>query len=151
MDQQSPTSPGAQQQQYPNSFQPTHNLSTFSTLFIVKGVLSFFVSLFFLLYAGMGSVFSSIPEFQENPEVPFNPGMIFIVIGIMGFLICVAMGILNLITAKYIKEQRKYTFVFAIAIVNCLTGILGILLGIFTILEINKPHVKELFEKNKIS
>jgi len=97
----------------------------------------------------MGSVFSSIPEFQDDPNMPFNPGMIFIVIGIIGFVICVVMGILNLIAAKHIKHQRYYTFVFAIAIINCLSGILGILLGVFTIIEINKPHVKALFDQNK--
>lgn len=139
------------QQSYPDHQQPTHNLSTFSTLFLVKGILTFFVSLFFLLYAGMGSFFTSIPEFQDDPNMPFNPGMIFIVVGIIGFVICVVMGILNLIAAKHIKHQRNYTFVFAIAIINCLSGILGILLGVFTIIEINKPHVKALFENNKTS
>jgi len=58
------------------------------------------------------------------------------------------MGILTLFASKYLKEIKNYNFIFVVAILNCLTGILGIVLGIFTIIELNKPDVKALFNKN---
>lgn len=124
-----------------------NNLSTFRILFLVKGILTLCFSLFFILYAGMGHFFGSLTDFNHNNEVPFNPGIIFIIIGGIGFLICLAIGILTLLASKYIKETKNYNFIFAISIINCLTGILGILLGVFTLIELNKPEVKKLFEK----
>jgi hypothetical protein len=79
--------------------------------------------------------------------VPFNPGIIFIVIGVIGLIFCVTLGVLTLLVSKYIKERKNYNFIFAMAIVNCLTGILGILLGVFSLIELNKPEVKKLFGK----
>jgi len=52
-----------------------------------------------------------------------------------------------LLASKYIKEQRNYTFIFVVAIVNAITGILGILLAVFTLIELSKPHIKELFQE----
>lgn len=136
-----------QQQPYPTS----DNTSTFHVLHIVKAVLTFFVSLLFLIYAFMGTIFSNIPHFQNNPEIPFNLSMLVSIIGIVGFIVVVILGVLNLLTARYIKEKRNYTFIFVMSIINCLSGILGILLGVFTIIEINKPHIKAQFDQKKVS
>ncbi len=125
-----------------------NNLNTFSTLYLVKGILTLCFSIFFFLYAGMGVFFGTIIELGPTQDTPFNPGIIFIVIGVIGILICTTLGILTLLVSKYIREQRNYDFIFAIAIVNCLTGILGILLGVFTLIELNKPEVKTLFDKS---
>lgn len=125
-----------------------NNLNTFRVLFMVKGILTLLFSLFFLFYMAIGSIVSDIPESAYGPQAPpFNPGKIFIVIGLFGFVITVAMGTLTLFASKYLNERRKYNFIFAMAIVNCLTGLLGILLCIFTLIELTKPHVKEVFSE----
>ena len=125
----------------------TNNLSTFRVLFIVKGILTLCFSLFFIFYGFIGTIFGNIEDFNE---LEFNPGIIFIVIGIIGFFITIIFGVLTLIAAKYLNEVRGYNFIFVVAILNCLTGILGILLGVFTLVELTKPHVKALFEENKL-
>lgn len=127
----------------------SNNLSTFRILFLIKGILTLCFSLFFLLYAGMGAFFSHIPEFTNgaNPP-PFNPGIIFLIIGIVGFIFTIILGTLTLITSKFIKDHKNYTFIFVMAIINGLTGVLGIILAVFTIIELNKPDVKVLFGKN---
>ena len=124
----------------------SNNLSTFSTLFLVKGILTLCFSIFFMLYGCIGIIIGKSGEWsQESDSFPFNPGLIFIIIGGLGILICLIMGILTLMASKYLKEVKNYNFIFVLAILNCLTGILGILLGIFTIIELNKPEVKQLF------
>lgn len=146
---QSTFSQQQQQQQYqqPNYYQytPTDNLSTFATLHLVKGILTILFSLFFLLYMFVGTAMT-FGSMNHNQDMPFHPGNIFIIIGAVGFVITVSIGILTLLAGRYIKERRNYNFIFAISIINCITGILGILLGIFTILDLNKPHVKAQFE-----
>lgn len=126
-----------------------NNLNTFRTLYLVKGILTLCFSLFFFFYAGMGMFFGTIIELDPTQNTPFNPGIIFIVIGVIGIIFCVALGILLLMVPKYIRELRNYNFIFAMAIVNCLTGILGILLGVFTLIELSKPEVKALFDTQK--
>jgi hypothetical protein len=56
--------------------------------------------------------------------------------------------ILNLLAAKRIKERMSYTFILVVGILNCFTGMLGIALGVFSIVELNKPDVKALFQRN---
>jgi len=127
--------------------QTHNNLSIFKTLYLVKGILTLCFSLFFLLYAVIGLFMGGIIALDPTNEVPFNPGIIFIVIGVFGIICCVTLGILTLLVSKYIRETKNYNFIFALAIVNCLTGILGIVLGVFTLIELNKPEVKQLFGK----
>ena len=128
---------------------PNNNLHTYRILFLVYGILTLVFSLFFLLYAGFGFFIEGIIEKEANKELPFNPASIIMIIGGIGFVFAVITGILTIIASNYIKAVKNYNFVFAMAIVNCLTGILGILLGIFTLIEISKPETKALFFENK--
>jgi len=126
----------------------SNNLYSFRILFIIKGILTLCFSLLFLVYGLLGLFLLNSNEFQmESGELPFNPGTLLMLIGALGFIFAVAIGVLTLLAAKYIKEHKNHTFIIAIAIVNALTGVLGILLAVFTIIEINKPEVKKLFEK----
>jgi NADH:ubiquinone oxidoreductase subunit 6 (subunit J) len=146
--QQRPSGFSQQQKQYQQpyyQYMPTDNLSTFATLHLVKGILTILFSLFFLLYMFVGTALT-FGSMNHGQDMPFHPGNIFIIIGAVGFIITVSIGILTLLAGKYIKERRNYNFIFAIAIINCITGILGVLLGVFTILDLNKPHVKAQFE-----
>lgn len=123
-----------------------NNLDTFKILFLIKGILTLFFSLFFVFYASMGASFGRMFENTDDAcMMPFNPGNIFMVIGIAGFILAIALGVLTLLTSQYIGERRNYIFIFVIAILNATTGVLGILLAVFTIIELNKPEVKELF------
>jgi len=128
---------------------PNSKLNTFRILYLVYGILTLVFSLFFLLYAGFGMFFQGIIEQEANQELPFNPGSIFVIIGGIGFVFTVIVGILTILASNYIKAVKNYNFVFAMAIVNCLTGILGILLGVFTLIEISKPETKALFFENE--
>ena len=131
--------------------QQPNNLNLFKTLFLVYGIFLFFFSLFALLYAAMGGVFFAIPEFNEmDGELPFNPGIIFIVFGFIGFAIMVTLGIVAIKASKHLGNTTNYNFVLVASILICFTGLMGMLLGIFSIIEINKPEVKQLFPSKGI-
>jgi ABC-type Fe3+ transport system permease subunit len=134
-------------QPYPQMYPPSDNMDTIGTLFLVKGILTLIVSLLFVAYAAMGGFMMQLPMHEAEP-MPFHPASIFIVVGMIGFLICVVIGVLTLMAAKYIKQRTHYTFIFVLSIINCMSGVLGILLGVFTIIDMNKPHVKAQFEGN---
>lgn len=124
-----------------------NNLNTFRILYLIKGVLSVFGALFFLAYAAFGSyVFNEIAANQPK-DLPINMASIFVIIGVVGFAISLILGVLSFLASKYLREQRKYQFIFVVAILSCLSGLLGILLGVFTLIELSKPHVKALFDR----
>ena len=125
----------------------TNNLNTYRILYIIKGIFNLLGAVFFIGYGFfMNFIFT---EVNQNAEMPFDMSTFFGIICGIGFVVSLIFGIVTLLGAKYIGEARNYTFVLIVAILNCLTGILGILLGIFSIIEINKPHVKALFDQNK--
>lgn len=127
----------------------SNNLNLFQTLFLIKGIMTLLFSLLFIVYAFIGGFLGNIFEASNDANpISFNPGIIFIIIGSIGFIISLVMGILTLLASKYLKEIKNYNFIFVVAVLNCLTGILGIVLCIFTIIELNKPLVKELFNKH---
>lgn len=123
-----------------------NNLDTYRILFLVKGILTILLSLLPLLYVFLGGMLSTAIE-NDPFAPPFNPGIIFIVFGTLGFIFLLALGILTLLTSKFIGEHKNYSFIFVMAILNALTGVLGILLCVFSLIEINKPEVKKLFGK----
>jgi hypothetical protein len=62
------------------------------------------------------------------------------------FLIAaVIYGILMLMAGGKLRKQRGYGFCFFVAIVDLL-GFPSIILGIFTLIVLNRPTVKELFK-----
>jgi len=124
---------------------PNQNLNTYRVLFLVYGILTLVFSLFFLAYAGFGVFFHEMIENESQNDMPFNVASIFIVIGAIGFVFALIVGILTILASNYIKALKNYNFIFAMAIVNCLTGILGILLGVFALIELNKPETRALF------
>jgi hypothetical protein len=131
----------------------SNNLNVLRILYIVKAALTFLTALFFVLYAFVGGYFFTFIENMEganvNEPVPDFVSGVFIVIGAVGAVFCIALGILTLLAAGYIKKRKGYNFIFAMGVVNCLTGLLGLGLGIFTFVELSKPQVKALFESKQ--
>ena len=127
------------------------NFNTYRILFLIKGILNCIGILFFMIYAIVGSMASTAFEEMERidpsmPEMPFNPGSIFLTIGIVGMIIYGSVGILLLLSTKHWSNRTNRKFLQVAAGVNCLTGLLGILLCIFTLIELGKPEVKAVFE-----
>ena len=129
---------------------PGRNLDTYRILFIIKGVLNLLISLFGLVYVVMGFIIPA-PTMTDFPGyTPFNiMSIILVVFGSIFILFAIIMAVLTFLAAKYIGERRSATFIIVISIINCLTGVLGIVLGILTIIEIQKPEVRALFEANR--
>lgn len=84
---------------------------------------------------------------SETDLFSFNPANIFVIIGFVGFIFTITLGVLTLLTSKFLSEVRNYNFIFVMAILNALTGVLGILLAVFTCIELQKSEVKVLFSK----
>lgn len=127
----------------------SNNLDTFKTLYLIKGILTLLMSFIPLIYIFLGGFLSTMIEMEEIQDPPpFDIGLIFMIIGVVALIFIVGTGVATILASNYIRDRKNYTFILVVAILNCFSGILGILLGVFTIIEINKPEVKELFEQS---
>jgi hypothetical protein len=87
---------------------------------------------------------------RHRQELPFDPSSFFMTIGVVITIIAVLTGIPAIMASTRLNQKRGRTFIIVAAGINCLTGILGILLCIFTVIELNKPDVKEVFAANEL-
>jgi len=124
------------------------NLNLFRIFYIIKGVLNLLIAFLFIAYAFLGTYIMNIGFRHHDHNMWFNPGAIVMVIGSVGAIFALALGIITLLAAKFLKDLKNYNFILVVAVLNCFTGILGILLGVFTIIELSKPEVRALFNKD---
>lgn len=124
---------------YNTPYSLPNNLSTLRGFYIVKAVFCFLATFFGLIFILIGA---------KEIATDFSEGIKGITIGILFTLVAITLGVLYCYMAKFLSETKKYQFVYVMAIISCFGTVLGILLGVFTIIELNKPHVKALFLKN---
>ena len=122
-----------------------NNLDLFRIFYLIWGILQFAFSLIPLLYATFGGAMFGIIG-QTDPDIPVNPGIFFIVIGGGLFLLYIALGVLNIYVSTCFTTRKNYSLIFGMAIVNCITGgMIGIGLGVATLIVIHQPDEKALF------
>lgn len=122
-----------------------NKMDTFRTLHIVYGILCCVFGFFPIIYIGIGAFVMTLPDFSDVDEMPFNPGIIFVIVGLFIMLMVIVMAVLNFLAARFIRERKNSQMLMVISVLNCLTGVLGILLGVFMIVELTKEETKEYF------
>jgi hypothetical protein len=122
------------------------HLKLLSIGYLVSAGITALFSLFGLLYVFMGVMMSiSFNEAAKKASQSTPPafiGWVFGIIGLVIFLILIAMAILKLLTAQYIKRRGSRTFCMVVAAISCLEIPYGTLLGVFTFLVLGRESVK---------
>ena len=67
------------------------------------------------------------------------------ILGAFFILLGWVFAVLVLVAGRLIARRKYYTFCFVVACVECLFMPFGTVLGVFTILVLNRQSVKELF------
>jgi hypothetical protein len=122
--------------------------------YIVSG-LAALSSFFPLLYTFVGGIFifatrHGTPKPGEELPPEFL-GWIFAVVGLLLFLLGIAIAICILIAGRSLATHRHYWFAFAIACLECLFIPFGTILGVFTIIVLSREPVKALFATTQTS
>jgi hypothetical protein len=116
--------------------------------YVVAGLAALF-SFFPLLYTTVGAIFIFAARHgTAKPGEDLPPeflGWIFAVLGLVLFLIGIAMTICILITGRSLALRKRYSFVLVIACIECLFIPFGTILGVFTIVVLSRESVRELF------
>jgi len=72
-------------------------------------------------------------------------GWIFAALGLLFFLIGIAMAICILIAGRSLTLRKRYSFALVIACIECLFIPFGTILGVFTIVVLSRESVRGLF------
>jgi hypothetical protein len=120
--------------------------------YLAAGLAALF-SFFPLLYTAVGVTFifaarhgTAKPGEELPPEFL---GWIFAVLGLVLFVIGIAMAICIFIAGRSLGLRNRYSFALVIACIECLFVPFGTILGVFTIVALSRESVKALFSPQK--
>jgi hypothetical protein len=128
--------------------QDLEHLKLLSIFHYIVGGLACFCGLLWILYivSGFILIIASGSMASDDRMGASIGGVVAIVVGIFLFVLFEAFGILCIIAGRKYAKHEGYKFCFVLAIFTCLNFPLGTALGVFTIVVLNRPSVKALFQ-----
>ena len=105
----------------------------------------------FHLIMGLTMLFGDFYPQEVSPEMPFPFevfGLMFTLIPAAIILLGWAFAIAAAISGYFLSKQRNYTYCLIVAGISCIFMPIGTILGVFTLVELLKDDVKELFYQN---
>ena len=70
------------------------------------------------------------------------------VLGGFIFVLSLTSATLAFFTARFLKQRKHPVFCTVVAVIECLHFPLGTVLGVFTILVLQRPRVQQMFREN---
>ena len=119
------------------------------------------LSTFYYVVAALAGIFSCMPfihitigvamllgvmDSSTGEAPPAFLGWIFIIVGALVSLMGFAYTVMLILTGRFLKHRRHYTFCLVIAGMSCLFMPFGTVLGIFSIILLSKPELKAMFD-----
>ena len=112
---------------------------------VLAGIMAFF-SCFPLIHVAVGILSLVLPGSSASHGPPWFVGLFFILIG--GFLVLSGWTLAGFLfyAGRCLKQRRRLTLCMGVAAASCIFMPLGTVLGVFTLITLNQPSVKALFE-----
>jgi hypothetical protein len=111
----------------------------------VYGGLLIFTGLIFTLYIGFGALIMTKPEIFDNNRNGPPPdflGPLIAGLGVVLVLLFAAVGVTMIFAGRSLSRHRNWMFCMVMACLVLLNIPMGTVLGIFTIIVLNRPQVK---------
>ncbi len=131
-----------------SDFKLSNNLNVLSVLHLIKGILSLVGAIILIIYFLAIGYFIDYAGSLSDKDIPEYLGIGVAAIGGVFAVFGIFIGILNLIARSNIENRKNRTFVQIVSYINIFSGMLGLALGIFTLIELNRDHVRSLFKEN---
>jgi uncharacterized membrane protein len=124
--------------------QDEQNLDVLGIFHYVVGAVTALFACFSVIHLVIGIAMISGKLGGNNPP-PAAIGWLFVILtGVfisLGWILSAVM----ILTGRYLRQRRRRMFCFIVACVECMMMPFGTVLGIFTIIHLNKEPVRELF------
>jgi hypothetical protein len=119
----------------------SEHLRLLSIGFYIQSGISLLAGLYCTIYIFLGMMGGSI----GRPGEQF-PGAMFVGIGVIGLIVGLAMAALNLMAGRGLVQRKNSMLIQILAGLSCLNVPYGTLVGVLTLMTLNRPTVKALFE-----
>ena len=115
--------------------------------YVVGGVLALFSCIPFIhVFMGLAIVSGAFFESTEGSAPPPMFGWIFVIMGSIFILMGWSISICIIIAGEKLKARKSRLYCMVIAGIECMFTPFGTVLGVFTLIELNKEPTKALFE-----
>ena len=123
------------------------HLKLLSIFHYVMGGITSLLACFPIIHLVIGLFLILVPEKfgHGSQHPPVFLGWLFVILGSSLILLGWTVAALVLVAGRCIGRRKHYMFCFVTACVECLCMPFGTVLGVFTILVLNRQSVKELF------
>lgn len=126
--------------------QDEEHLKLLSILHYVWGGLAACGVCFGGFYALIGGGFMAAASQAQGPNAPPAAlGGVFLLIGCVIAVLAAIMSTLTILAGRNLARRKSYMFCFVIACITCLSVPFGTALGVFTIIVLQRPAVKQMF------
>jgi hypothetical protein len=127
--------------------QEEQHLQLLSIFFYVLGGIFALFACFPFIHLFLGLFFIGLGLGSGVKEtLPFAPvGFFFVVIAGTIILLGMSFAVSLILAGRFLNARRHYTFCLVMAGMACLFMPLGTILGVFTLITLNKPSVKARF------
>jgi hypothetical protein len=118
--------------------------------YVVAGITAL-IGCFPILHLGFGIAILT-GHFKPQPHDPVGDSvMAWLFTGIAGVMIAMmwSIAIVMLCAARFLQRRRRYTFCLVVAGLECLMMPYGTVLGVFTIIVLLRPSVRQLFGEDE--
>jgi hypothetical protein len=127
------------------------HLRLLSIFYNVKGAISAVFACIPIIHVVLGLIMLVAPQVfgHGNDQPPVFVGLLLVFLG--GFLILFGwtFAALVLIAGRCIARRQHHTFCFVVACIELLSIPFGTILGVCTIMVLNRPYVKALFNQTQ--
>lgn len=114
--------------------------------YLIAGGTTLFATIIGLFYMGIGIFLASMLGTLDTTGEPNEfMSVVFIGIGAAIVLVLGAVGALQLLTAKYLRERRNHTLCQVAAALTCLSMPWGTAVGVATFMVLGRPSVRQQF------
>jgi len=117
------------------------------------------LSVFHYVVGGLAACLACIPIIHLSigiailvgaiDDAPEFAGVLLAMIGMIGILMGWTLAVCIIIAGRCLAKRKRYMFCLVMAAISCVFMPFGTVLGVFTIIVLMRPSVKELFAVNK--
>lgn len=114
--------------------------------YIVGGITALFACIPLVhIFLGLAMISGKLFENGKGGPPPFL-GWIFVIMGSIFIVLGWCMAIMILIAGRQLKRRKHRVFCMAAAGIECIMMPFGTVLGVFTLIALNKDSIRALFD-----
>jgi len=127
--------------------QDLEHLRLLSVFHYVLAVIAGVFSLLPIIHLGIGlaMITGHFADSHDANEMPAFLGWLLVVFGAMWIVCGLAFAICLWFAGRFLGQHRRYLFCLVMAGLSCMFTPVGTVLGVFTIIVLMQPSVRELF------